>query len=305
MRYFAAAVEAGSFTDAAIALHTSQASVSRTVAALERRIGDPLLLRVSRGCELTPTGRRVLPHVHRLLAEADRFTDAVAARHGVLRLGYAWAALGARTPLLQHGWDERHPDRELRLIRHNSPTAGLQEGACDVAVVRRPVSGGRFDSVVVGLERRVVAFASDDVQWARRRSVRMAEIAERTVVIDPRTGTTGAGLWAAAAHPPRFTESFDVDDWLDAIAAGHAVGVSAEATAYHHARPGVTFRSVTDGPRIPVLLAWWKDNPPGGLADLVDAVTDLYTRDAAPRGGARAGRCGPGHATDHAAVPRQ
>jgi DNA-binding transcriptional LysR family regulator len=276
LRFFVTAAEAGSFTDAAAQLYVSQAAVSRTIAGLEKTLGDRLLRRVPRGCELTSTGQQVLPHARRVLSEAARFTEFLTSRHDVLRLGYAWAALGRHTARLQRDWAQRHDALELELLRHNSPTAGLAEGRCDVAIVRRPVDEKRFDSLVVGLERRLVAFASDDPQWSRRRQLRMAEIADRTVIIDPRVGTTSSQLWHGADHPPRFIESTDVDGWLDAIAAARGVGTTAEATAHHHPRPGVTYRPIKDGPRIPVRLAWWRDHHPNGLGDLVDAVTRLY-----------------------------
>ncbi|MEV7380391.1 LysR family transcriptional regulator [Streptomyces lydicus] len=276
LRFFVTAAEAGSFTDAAAQLYVSQAAVSRTIAGLERTVGDRLLRRVPRGCELTITGQQVLPQARRVLSEAERFTEFLTSRHGVLRLGYAWAALGRHTARLQREWAHRHDAIELQLVRHNSPTAGLAEGRCDVAIVRRPVEEKRFDSLVVGLERRLVAFASDDPQWSRRRRLSMAEIADRTVIIDPRVGTTSSQLWSGADHPPRFIESTDVDSWLDAIAAGRGVGTTAEATAHHHPRPGVTYRPIKDGPRIPVTLAWWHDHHPNGLGDLVDAITQLY-----------------------------
>ncbi|ALG09836.1 LysR family transcriptional regulator [Kibdelosporangium phytohabitans] len=276
LRFFVTAAESGSFTDAATQLHVSQAAVSRTIAGLEKTVGDKLLWRVSRGCELTSTGQQVLPHARRVLSEAERFTEFLTLRQGILRLGYAWAALGKHTARLQRSWGQRHDAIDLQLARHNSPTAGLAEGLCDVAIVRIPVDQKRFDSVVVGLERRLVAFASDDAQWSRRRQLSMAEIAGRTVIIDPRVGTTSSQLWSGAEHPPRFIESTDVDSWLDAIAAGRGVGTTAEATAHHHPRPGVTYRPIKDGPRIPVRLAWWRDNRLNGLRDLVDTVTQLY-----------------------------
>ena len=276
LRFFVAAAEAGSFTDAAAQLYVSQAAVSRTIAGLERTVGDRVLRRVPRGCELTSTGQQVLPHARRVLAEAERFSEFLSSRRGVLRVGYAWAALGRHTARLQRDWAVRHEEVVLELVRHNSPTAGLAEGLCDVAIVRRPVDERRFDSVVVGLERRLAAFASDDPQWSRRRRLGMAEIADRTVVVDPRVGTTSGELWSGADHPPRFVESTDVDGWLDAIAAGRGVGTTAEATAHHHPRPGVTYRPIKDGPRIPVRLAWWHDHRPAGLGDLVDAATRLY-----------------------------
>lgn len=276
LRFFVTAAEAGSFTEAAAQLYVSQAAVSRTIAGLEKTVGDRLLRRVSRGCELTSTGQQVLPHARRVLAEAERFTEFLSSRHSVLRLGYAWAALGRHTARLQRDWVRRHEAIELELVRHNSSTAGLAEGMCDVAIVRRAVDEKRFDSLVVGLERRLVAFASDDSQWSRRRQLSMAEIADRTVIIDPRVGTTSSELWSGADHPPQFVESTDVDGWLDTIAAGRGVGTTAEATAHHHPRPGVTYRPIKDGPRIPVRLAWWHDHRPDGLGDLVDAVTQLY-----------------------------
>lgn len=277
LRFFVTAADSGSFTEAAAQLYVSQAAVSRTIAALERSVGDRVLRRVPRGCELTSSGRAIIPQARRVLAEADRFTEFLGSRHGHLRLGYAWAALGAHTARLQRDWALAHEDLDLELVRNNTPTGGLAESACDVAIVRRGVDDKRFDSVVVGLERRFVAFASDDPTWARRRVIAMAEIAERTVLIDPRSGTTSSHLWAEGRAPRRFVESTDVDSWLDSIAAGRAVGTTAEATAHHHPRPGVTYRPIKDGPRIPVRLMWWRDSVPRGLGELVDAVTALYS----------------------------
>ncbi|MCI1747156.1 MAG: LysR family transcriptional regulator [Acidipropionibacterium sp.] len=279
LRTFVTAVEAGSLTDAAAELRISQAQVSRTVAALERHIGQRVLHRIPHGCEPTKTGLQLLPHARRLLAEADRLSTFMDSRHQVLRVGYAWAALGRHTATLQRDWDaERttHQGVELQLIRYNTPTAGLAEGVCDVAIIRRPVDDRRFSSAVVGLEDRLAVFPSDDPRWARRRRLTMAEIAQRTVIIDPRTGTTSSRLWDGAEQMPQFEETGDVDSWLDTIAAGHGVGTTAEATAYHHPRPGISYRPIKDGPRIPVRLVWWSDEPPVGIQALVDAVTQLY-----------------------------
>lgn len=195
LRVFVTAADTGSFTDAAAQLHVSQAAVSRTIAGLEKIVGDRLLRRVPRGCELTAAGQQILPLARRVLAEAESFTEFLHSRHGVLRLGYAWAAVGRHTARLQRDWAQRQADIELELVRHNSPTAGLAEGLCDVAVIRRPTDEKRFASVIVGLERRLVAFASDDEQWSGRRQLSMAEIADRTVIIDPRIGTTSSELW--------------------------------------------------------------------------------------------------------------
>ena len=60
VRAFVAVVDEGTFTDAAIALHTTQATVSRTLASLETELGARLLHRTGRAVSLTPAGGRAL-----------------------------------------------------------------------------------------------------------------------------------------------------------------------------------------------------------------------------------------------------
>lgn len=277
--YFVAVAGCGSFTDAAIELGVSQAAVSRAIAATENRLGERLLRRTPHGCEPTALGLQLLPQARRILSELDVLDDIARTRRRRLRLGYAWAAVGRHTTPLLRSWPAEHPTIELQLVRHNSPTAGLAEGFCDVAVVRTPVNTSRFDTVVVGLERRLAAFATDDALWRRRRTLTMAEVGRRTLVVDPRVGTTTPALWThdGTDSVPDLIETTDVDEWLDTIAAGRGVGSTAEATALHHPRSGVTYRPITDGPSIPVHLAWWRHEPPAGLRELVATLTSYYS----------------------------
>lgn len=271
-----AADRAGSFTDAGALLGISQAAVSRTVARLERRLGTRLLRRTRHGCEPTEAGARLLPQARRVLAEAARLDDLLAEPRPLLRLGYAWAALGAHTTPILRGWTAEHPGTELRLVRCRSASGGLLEGDCDVAVLRNDLDDRRIESVVVGAERRVAAFAADDPAWRGRRVLRMADLASRPVLIDPDAGTTRPEMWPADARPTSWIRTGDVEDWLDAIAAGPAIGSTSEATVVHNPRPGVTFRPVADGPPITVRLAWRRDDVPDGARALVDAVRRRY-----------------------------
>lgn len=276
LRSFLAALEMGSFTDAAIELGVSQAAVSRRVAAVEQAVGERLVRRTPRGCEATLAGQQVLPQVRRIMAEADRLSDQLKSWHSTLRLGYAWAALGAHTAPLLRMWDRDYTDQELQLVHHNSPTAGLSEGLCDTAIVRISVDDDVLESKVVGFERRVVAFAADDPAWERRRRLRLEEIAERDVVIDPRVGTTDDQLWAHLERQPNFIAGDSVDTWLDTIAAGRGVGITSEATIFHHARSGVSFRQIKDAPLIPVRLVWRREHAPLGIGQLIDDIMALY-----------------------------
>ncbi|MDI3406511.1 LysR family transcriptional regulator [Streptomyces cavernicola] len=274
LRCLVAIVDEGSFTDAAIALGVSQAAVSRTLASLERALGVRLLRRTSREVAPTATGLRVVAQARRVLGEAQALVEEATSGHTLLRVGYAWAALGRHTAAFQRRWAQAHPGTELRLGRVNSATAGLAEGACDLAVVRRPLEERRFDSAIVGLERRLCALPSDD-PLARRRSVRLADLDGRTILVDRRTGTTTAELWPPGARP-RTEDTHDVDDWLTVIAGGRCVGMTAEATAHQYPRPGIVYRPVRDAEPVTVRLAWCRDDAHPATQAVVELLTSLY-----------------------------
>ncbi|WP_328437117.1 LysR family transcriptional regulator [Streptomyces sp. NBC_00444] len=274
LRCLVAIVDEGTFTDAALALDVSQAAVSRTLASLEKALGVRLLRRTSREVTPTGTGVRVVAHARRVLAEVDDLVREAASGHAQLRIGYAWSALGRHTVAFQRRWAELRPETDLHLVRVNSGTAGLAEGACDLAVVRRPVDDRRFESAIVGLERRLCAVAADD-PLARRRSVRLADLAGRTLLVDRRTGTTTADLWPPDSRPA-IEETHDIDDWLTVISAGRGIGITAESTANQYPRPGVVYRPVRDAEPIAVRLAWWRDDPHPAAQAVMELVTELY-----------------------------
>ena len=275
LRALLAVVDAGSFTAAADELGTSQASVSRTVAALERALGARVLHRTTREVSLTAVGAHVLGHARRVLEEVAAIRRAAEQARGDLRIGYAWSALGRHTTTVQRRWSEIRPGSALTLVQSGSRTAGLTEGLADVAVLRRSVDDPRVRTTLVGSERRFAAVAADD-PLARRRSLALADFAGRTVAVDARTGTTTEELWTPSEAPAATRTVHGVEDWLTVIAAGQAVGISAEATAAQHPRPGVVYRLVRDAPPVAVRLAWWADSPPAELEALLELVRDAY-----------------------------
>jgi len=278
LRCLVAIVDAGTFTDAAIELGISQAATSRNLMALERVLGVRLLHRTSRTITPTTAGVRILAQARQILAAADDLLTAAATGHTTLRIGHAWSAMGRHTREFQRRWAARYPDIDLHLIRTNSATGGLAEGLCDIAVLRTAVGSGHFASAVVGYERRYCALAADD-PWARRRSVRLDEIPQRTVLIDARTGTTTPDLWPVASQP-RFRQTRDIDDWLAIIAAGGGVGITPEGTTTQYRREGVVFRPLKDAPPIAVQMIWRRHDPHPSTDAAVALLTELYHRPA-------------------------
>ena len=276
LRVLVAVADAGSFTDAAIDLGISQAAASRTLISLEQILGVRLLYRTSRSVTPTTAGVQVLARARHLLAEAGNLLAEATTGHTRLRIGHAWSAMGRHTLEFQRRWAALHPDVELQLVRTNSPTGGLAEGLCDLAVVRIPVDESRFAAAVVGLERRYCAIPADD-PWARRRTVALSEMSGRVLLVDRRTGSTTAELWPDGTAPA-MEETQDIDDWLAIIAAGRGIGITAESTVHQYRREGVAFRAVRDAAPVTVQLIWRRHDPHPSAHAAIALLTDLYRR---------------------------
>ncbi|MFJ6215724.1 LysR family transcriptional regulator [Streptomyces sp. NPDC092296] len=277
LRCLVAIMDTGSFTDAARELGISQAAVSRTLAALESLLGVRLLHRTSRSIAPTATGVQALARARVLLAGADRLVREATTGHTRLHIGHAWSAFGRHTTEFQRRWHQQHPETELRLIRHNTPTGGLAEGLCDLAVIRAPIDLTPWSHALIGQEARYVALASDD-PWARRRSIRLAELPGRTLAIDRRTGTTALDLWPEGDRPA-VEYTHDIDDWLAAIATGRCIGVTPQATAAQYRRDGISYRPLRDAKPVPVHLIWRAHTTHPATHTAIALAADLYRED--------------------------
>jgi len=274
LRCLVGVVEAGTFTDAGIELGVSQAAVSRNVLALEQRLGVRLLHRTSRSVTPTTVGVQVLARARQVLAEVDELVREATTGHTRLRVGHAWSAVGHHTAEFQRRWAAEHPEIELQLVRTNTATGGLAEGLCDLAIVRTHVDINRFAHATVAQERRYCALAADD-PLARKRTLTLDQLRDRTLVIDRRTGSTTADLWPENARP-KLEYSHDVDDWLAAIASGHRVGLTPHATVTQYRRDGIVYRPVRDAPPVDVHLIWHRQDPHPATQDAVALLTSLY-----------------------------
>jgi DNA-binding transcriptional LysR family regulator len=81
LRVLTAVAATGSLTAASARLGISQQAVSLRIRGLEMSIGVPLIIRSSRGSDLTATGELVVGWAAAVLAAADGFTTSVAALH--------------------------------------------------------------------------------------------------------------------------------------------------------------------------------------------------------------------------------
>lgn len=133
-----AIVEEGSLRRAAVKLGVTQPALSRSIAQIEERLGQPLLERHARGVEPTAFGREVLSSVLRLsrqweLEEQELLTSAGPAKK-VLRIeaGPLWRVVVL--PALLGPLKEAHPDLKVELanLKSGSTVEGILEGRVDV-----------------------------------------------------------------------------------------------------------------------------------------------------------------------------
>ena len=255
LQVLVALAEEGTFTDAAIRLRTGQPTVSRTLARFEAALGVRLVERTTRALSLTPAGQACYAASRDALAALDAVVDAAQGRVRPLRLGYAWAALGASTSAVLRAWREQHPDVALEVHRVDERSAGLRTGFVYVAVRRDAVADPHVHVEPIFDEGRLAAVPAGSA-LAERGTLALADLADQVVALSPVAGTTTLELWPPASRPSRVVEVTNTDEWLLAIASGEAVGVTAASTAHQHPHPGVRFVPLPDVPGITVSLVW-------------------------------------------------
>ncbi|TPQ22514.1 LysR family transcriptional regulator [Streptomyces sporangiiformans] len=273
LRALAAIGDEGTITGAAAVLHISQPALSRTLEQLESRVGVRLVERTTRALALTEAGQRLYERAHLILHQLDDALAEVAAGVRPLRIGFAWAALGDRTVPLLRTWREEHPGTPLRVHRGDDPEAALRRGEIDAALLRTmPAPGAGLEVWPLYRERRLAAVPEDD-PLARRPAVRLADLADRSVVLCATAATT-AGLWHEGRRPRTF-EVANVDEWLTVIATGEAVGVTAEATEHSHPHPGVRYLPLSDAPPVTVRLVWPRTPAHPATLTFLDHLRDM------------------------------
>ncbi|MCK7623933.1 LysR family transcriptional regulator [Streptomyces sp. RS10V-4] len=255
LRGFLAVAEERSFTHAAARLRTGQPTLTRAVRALETALGVRLLDRTTRRVALTDAGRRLHADLAPLL---PRLTAALRSPAGpaLLRLGFTALLPAACRALIDRF--EAATGAGVRLVRRDTPLAGLETGESDVAVVRGPVpADAGLRTALLHHEPRVAAVprTAGPGALARRRVLDWAELAELPLVVNTVTGTTRPELWPAGRRPRLTCTADNVDEWLEAVAAGHGIGVAPEPVAARHPHPGIRYVRLKNAPPVPVHLA--------------------------------------------------
>ena len=156
-----------SFTSAAEELHLAQSAISQQIRRLETELGVEVFRRSSRSVEVTPEGRLLVEHAHRVLAEVDHMHSELRGAHRPAARPAARSAACTRPARTTspRSWptSARAPRRRRSTWSRTPPDAllaALREDALDCATPRRPRRARRRvrrDAAVRGGVRRRAA----------------------------------------------------------------------------------------------------------------------------------------------------
>jgi len=231
LRAFHAVATEGGFTRAAAALRVSQPTLSSQVKALEQAHGVRLFERRGRTVVPTELGRALLDISRRLFALETEAEQLLAAAHGLVR-GHLRIGADAPYHILEALADfgQRYPGVRLSLVTGNSETLrhDLFEHRTDVAVIANVPGDPRLVALPLRHDR-LVAFVGRRDPWARRRQIRLAELASRRLVLRELGSTTRRVFEMALARAGvALGEVLEVggrEAVREAVAAGLGIGI--------------------------------------------------------------------------------
>lgn len=281
IRYVLAVAEERNFTRAAQKCFVVQSALSHQVKSLEQELGVELFARTSRRVELTDAGAAFLPAARAALDAADRaVTDAAAATgeiRGSLTIGVIPTVTTVDVPSVLGEFHRKHPAVQIRLRGGGSDefVTAIREGRMDLAILGLPDATvpNRIATRVLAREK-LVAVLSTAHRLARRRRLRLDELAEETFVDFPvgTPGRTPSDLAFAAAGVPRRVafEVMGTEIMLGLVRQDLAVALLAPAVI--SPSEDLATVPVTGGPTRIEYLAWSDFNPSPAALALLDVV---------------------------------
>jgi aminoethylphosphonate catabolism LysR family transcriptional regulator len=196
LRSFHAVARAGGFTGGARLLHISQPTVTTQVRFLEETYAIELFYRRGHAVTLTPLGKQLYEIAQRIFAlESDAvqlLDDAGELRSGHLRVG----AVGPFhvTGMLAR-FNRRFPGIAVSVRVGNSKEVleALANYQTDVAVLAQFTDDARFRSMPYS-RHPIVVFVRRDHPFARRKSIRIADLEGERMILREEGSTTRKAL---------------------------------------------------------------------------------------------------------------
>jgi DNA-binding transcriptional LysR family regulator len=199
---FVAAVETGSVQGAADELVLTQSAATKRIQALEARVGQPLLERTAHGVKPTAVGGVLYPAARQALSALLSAEAAVRAPG----LGSYLRIQSSRTigeTLLPH-WlsafrvecQPRRAQVTVEITNSEQVLRAVRSGEAEIGFVEGPAGGSRGVREVVVAVDEIRAVVAAGHPWARRRGVKVSELASESFL----ARETGSGTRAVTTE---------------------------------------------------------------------------------------------------------
>lgn len=196
LRSFHAVASTGSFTAAAQSLHVSQPTVTTQVGQLEALYKVELFHRAGRRVVPTEMGQQLL-HLSRQIFSLEGDALQLLRESGELRTGHLRvAAVGpAQVTAMLAAFHQRYPGIKVSVSTGNSQDVldRLADYSADVGVLAQVASDRRYVSVPYS-DHPVVIFCASSHRFAKRRRIRISELAGERLILRELGSTTRKAL---------------------------------------------------------------------------------------------------------------
>lgn len=234
LRSFHAVATEGSFTRAAQSLHVSQPTVTTQVRQLEELYQVELFHRTGRRVRPTVIGERLL-QLSRQMFSLEHEAVQVLRDAGELRSGHLRvAAVGpSHVTRMLAAFNQKYPDVQISVGTGNSEDvlSRLLDYRADVGVLAQVLKDKRIVSVPYS-EHPIVIFCNAGHRFARRRSIRTAELQDEKLILREQGSTTRkaieSALKAAGVQPQVVMEIASREIIREAVLEGLGVAAVSE-----------------------------------------------------------------------------
>jgi DNA-binding transcriptional LysR family regulator len=247
IRSFLSIAETLHFGRSAELIHLSQPALSLQIRALEEEVGVRLFERNRRKTTLTAAGSAFRDEAAAALSQLEqairRARLAASGKLGLLRIGFVSTVGSEIVPNIIRQFRKSNPEVEfsLRNILTAEQVQMLEGGSLDVGFLRMPVGEhSALDVVTVHREPFVLVLPSSH-KLAKRKSVRLREVAGQDFVMYERTYAPGFhdlmyGIFRDARIVPNVSQTaVEIPMLLSLVASGMGITIAPLSVVKHSA----------------------------------------------------------------------
>jgi DNA-binding transcriptional LysR family regulator len=247
IRSFLSIAETLHFGRTAELIHLSQPALSLQIRALEEEVGVRLFERNRRKTTLTAAGSAFRDDAAAALSQLDqavrRARLAASGKLGLLRIGFVSTVGSEIVPNIVRQFRKSNPEVEfsLRNILTAEQVHMLESGSLDVGFLRMPVGeDSALDVVTVHREPFVLVLPSSH-KLAKRKTVRLREVAGQDFVMYERTYAPGFhdvmyGIFRDARIAPNVSQTaVEIPMLISLVASGMGITIAPLSVVKHSA----------------------------------------------------------------------